>query len=124
MAEFAENTHDLIVTIVKKRFVEEIIEATKNTGAEGGTIIPGRGTGIHEGKKLLGIPIEPEKDILLTLVPKNMVDEVLSAIIKAGNLNCPGTGICFVLDVKKIAGIVHFLEQYDAGCFEGEQQKE
>lgn len=110
MAETASETHDLIVTVVRKRCVEGIIEASKEAGAEGGTVISGRGVGIHEGKKLMGIPIEPEKDILLTLVPEEITDQVLSAIIKAGDLNKPGTGVCFVLDVKKVAGIVHFLE--------------
>ncbi len=113
MADSAVNTHDLIVTIVKKGRVERVIEASKKAGAEGGTIIPGRGTGIHESKKFLGIPIEPEKEILLTLVPKEITREVLSAIVEAGRLNKPGTGIGFVLDLKQVVGIVHFLEQME-----------
>lgn len=113
MAETVSDTHDLIVTIVKKGWVEGIVEASKKAGAEGGTILQGRGMGIHEGKKLLGIPIEPEKEVLLTLVPEELTDQVLSAIIKAGNLNKPGTGVSFVLDVKKVAGIVHLLQHMD-----------
>lgn len=70
MPDWASDTHDLIVTVVKKGCVEKIIEASKKAGAEGGTVIPGRGIGIHEGKKFFGIPIEPEKEILLTLIPK------------------------------------------------------
>ncbi len=111
MPHSAVNTHDLIVTIVKKGWVEKIVDASRKAGAEGGTIIPGRGIGIHESKKLLGIPIEPEKEILLTLVPKEITDEVLSAIIEAGELNKKGTGVGFVLDLKRVVGIVHFLEQ-------------
>ena len=52
---------DLIVTIVKKGFSEQIIQASIKAGAKGGTVLFGRGTGIHEKKKILGIPIEPEK---------------------------------------------------------------
>ena len=107
------NTHDLIVTIVKKGWVERIIEATKKAGAEGGTVIPGRGVGIHESKKFWGIPIEPEKEILLTLVTKEQTEEVLNTIIKAGKLDQPATGIAFVVDIKRVAGIVHFLQQLE-----------
>jgi len=106
-------THDLIVTIVKRGWVEKIVAASKKAGAEGGTIICGRGMGIHEGKKIMGIPIEPEKEVLLTLAPNEISDEVLYAIVEAGKLHRPGTGIAFVIDVKKVAGIVHLLEQYD-----------
>lgn len=113
MADIAVDTHDLIVTIVKKRWVERIIEASRKAGAEGGTIIPGRGVGIHESKTIMGIPIEPEKEILLTLIPKEKTDQVLSAIVEAGKLNQPGTGVGFVIELKKVVGIVHLLRQME-----------
>ena len=42
---------DLIVTIVKKGFSEQIIQASIKAGAKGGTVLFGRGTGIHEKRK-------------------------------------------------------------------------
>jgi nitrogen regulatory protein P-II 1 len=98
---------DLIVTIVNKGHSDTVLKATKAAGAEGGTIIPGRGTGIREKKMLWGIPIEPEKDIILTIVPRDKTKGILQAIVEAGNLNKPGTGITFVLEVKTVAGICH-----------------
>lgn len=102
--------YELIVTIVNRGFSERVIEASKQAGAEGGTIFFGRGTGIHETKRLLGIPIEPEKEIVLTAVPKEISSKVLSAIMAAARLDQPGTGIAFVIELKKIAGIFHLLE--------------
>jgi nitrogen regulatory protein P-II 1 len=100
---------DLIVTIIKKGYAERIIEASREAGAEGATIMFGRGTGVHEQKKLLGIPIEPEKEIIFTVVPAEISGRVLEAIIKAGKLERPATGIAFVLELKKVAGVVHLL---------------
>jgi len=110
----AEYNHELIVTIVKKGRSDRVIKATKEAGAEGGTIVFGRGTGIHEQKTLLGIPVDPEKEIILTLVQGKETDKVLEAIIKAGELEKPGTGISFVIEVKKVAGIVHLLQQMES----------
>ncbi len=101
---------ELIVTIVNKGTCSTIVKASKEAGAEGGTIIYGRGTGIRENKTLLGIPIEPEKEIVLTIVPMEMTEKVLSAMIQAGELNKPGAGIAFVLDLKKVEGICHLCE--------------
>ncbi len=101
---------DLIVTIVKKGCAERVVRASKEAGAEGGTIVFARGTGIHEQKSILGIPIEPEKEMILTLVPEDSTDRILQAIITAGELKKPATGIAFVLDVKKVAGIVHLMD--------------
>ena len=102
---------DLIVTIVNKGTSETIIKATKSAGAEGGTIIPGRGTGIREKKMLWGIPIEPEKDIILTIVPQEKTQAILAAIMEQGNLNKPGAGIAFVLELKSVAGICHMCQE-------------
>jgi len=102
-------SYDLIVTIVNMGSSEKIIKASKEAGAEGGTIILGRGTGIHERKTLLGIPIEPEKEIVLTAVPRSRTERVLAAIVKGGELDKPGAGIAFVLELKAIEGICHLL---------------
>jgi nitrogen regulatory protein PII len=101
---------DLIVSIVNKGGSEIIVKASKSAGAEGGTIIPGRGTGIREKKMLWGIPIEPEKDIVLTIVPQEKTQPVLSAIVEQGGLNQPGAGIAFVVELKTVAGICHMCQ--------------
>jgi len=98
---------DLIVTIVNQNYSEKIIRASREAGAEGGTILFGRGTGVHERKKILGIPIEPEKEIVLTAVPRTLTEKVLGAVVRAGDLNKPGSGIALVLEIKDVAGICH-----------------
>jgi len=102
---------ELIVTIVNRGFAEEVVTASKAAGAEGGTIIRGRGTGVHEKAKLFGIAIEPEKDIILTLIDKSKTETVLAAVSKAVNLNEPGKGVAFVLNVEKTIGICHLMER-------------
>lgn len=108
------NNHDLIVTIVKRGYAEPIVKASKEAGAEGATILYGRGTGIHEQKKLLGIAIEPEKDIILTVIHKDKMEKVLAAISEAGEMDKPGTGIAFVVELAKVAGISHLINSQKA----------
>lgn len=103
--------YDLIVTIVNKGNSDDVVEASRRAGAEGGTIISGRGTGIHEQAKLFGINIEPEKDIILTLIDRQKTDEVLKEIIQAAQLDKAGKGIAFVLEVERVAGINHLLNK-------------
>jgi nitrogen regulatory protein P-II 1 len=102
-----ELSYDLIVTVVPKGDSERIVEASKRAGAEGATILGGRGTGIHEQGRFLGIPIEPEKELVLTLIEKDKSEAVFESIIEAGLMDQPCTGICFVVDIKKVAGIFH-----------------
>ncbi|HII92100.1 MAG TPA: P-II family nitrogen regulator [Methanosarcina sp.] len=97
----------LIVTIVKKGWGDEVIKASRKAGAQGGTILFGRGTGIHENKSILGLMIEPEKEIVLTIVDSSIEDDIRNSIIKAINLNEPGMGIGFVVSLDKVFGICH-----------------
>ncbi|MDP2856684.1 MAG: P-II family nitrogen regulator [Bacillota bacterium] len=98
---------DLIVTVVNKGDAGRVVQASTRAGAEGGTILHGRGTGIHEQARLFGILIEPEKEVVLTLLPEERTQQVLSAIVRAVDLDEPGRGIAFVLPVKAVAGIAH-----------------
>ncbi len=101
------NQYELIVTIVNKNQSEIVVEASKQAGAEGGTIVFGRGTGVREQAKLFGITIEPEKELILTLIKRALTEKVLDSIIAKADLNKPGKGIAFVLDVEKVVGINH-----------------
>ncbi|TVQ13774.1 MAG: P-II family nitrogen regulator [Balneolaceae bacterium] len=99
--------YDLIITIVNKGNCARVLEASKRAGADGGTIVFGRGSGIHEQAKLFSFTIEPEKDIILTLIVKEKTEDVLNAIVEEAQLNEPGNGIAFVMDVEDVAGINH-----------------
>ncbi len=70
----------------------------------------GRGTSIKEFKKVFGISMDKEREVVLTLVNENNIDEVFRAILEKGELYKPGAGVCFVVDVKQVAGIVHLLK--------------
>jgi nitrogen regulatory protein PII len=115
MSSETGHDHDLIVTIIRKGWADRVVKASKEAGAEGATVVIGRGTGIHEQRMLLGIPIEPEKELVLTIIQRHKTEQVLEAIIKAGELEKPATGIAFVLEVKKAVGIVHLLRGLE-GC--------
>ncbi|OGO23958.1 MAG: transcriptional regulator [Chloroflexi bacterium RBG_16_50_9] len=101
----------LIVTIVKKGWGDKVIEASMNAGAEGGTVMFGRGVGIHEHKKILGIPIEPEKEIVFSVTSVEKVDAILEEISRAAELEKPGAGMAFVVPIEKAVGVVHLLQE-------------
>jgi nitrogen regulatory protein PII len=100
-------TYDLIVTIVNSGFSADVMIAAREAGAEGGTVMHGRGSGIHETSSLFSIDIEPEKDVILTLVDRSISEKVLKSIVDRSSLNQPGKGIAFMVEVEEVAGIAH-----------------
>lgn len=102
----------LIVTVVKKGWGNTVLDASVKAGAHGGTILYGRGSGIHEKQKLLGIPIEPEKEIVLTVTYSHKNDDILNEIIRSVDLCKPGAGIAFVVPVSKVVGVAHLESEF------------
>lgn len=98
-------SYNLIITIVDKGNADAVIDAASSAGSKGGTIINGRGSGIHETKKLFNIEIEPEKEVVLILAKDDVTESISSAIRKELKIDEPGKGIIFVLDVSQAYGL-------------------
>ena len=101
----------LIVTIVRKGWGQPVLEASIKAGATGGTVIFGRGIGVNEKDTIFGIPIEPEKEIILTLVQEDEAEGILEEIVRAVELNEPGRGLAFIVPVSKVVGMPHIETQ-------------
>jgi nitrogen regulatory protein PII len=105
----------LIVSVVRKGWGSTVLDASVKAGARGGTVLFGRGAGINEREKIFGLSIEPEKEIVLTVVYSDQIDTVLGEIVRAAELNDTGRGIAFVVPVEKVVGVAHFMKK-DAGA--------
>jgi nitrogen regulatory protein PII len=104
----------LIITIVRRGWGEKVIEASMKAGAEGGTLLMGRGVGVHEHQKILGIPIEPEKEIVLSVVYPDQREAILQEIVQGCELEKPGAGLAFVVPVERVVGVCHLRDENTA----------
>lgn len=97
--------YEAIFTIIDKGLSDEVLEAAKSAGSTGGTVIHGRGSGTRENARLFNIEIEPEKEIVLILSTIEKTESIVNSIKEKLNINHPGKGIIFVLDVNKTLGL-------------------
>lgn len=97
--------HEVIICIVNSGFSETVMDAAREFGAKGGTVLRGRGTANAEAEKLYGIAIQPDKEIVMILIDSNLKNDILHAIYKAAGLNTPGQGIAFAMPVEDVAGL-------------------
>ncbi len=103
-----ELAFDLILTVVNRGFADQVMDAAKSAGAHGGTVLKARGAGVHEAEKFFGISIQPDKEVILTLVCHDKKQDILHAIAKEAGLNKEGRGLSFSLPVEDVVGVVHF----------------
>ncbi len=97
--------HEVIFCIVNAGFSDAVMDAAKEFGARGGTVIHARGTANSEAEKMFGITIQPEKEIVMILVPSDIKNDILHALYRAVGLKTPGQGIAFAMPVNDVVGL-------------------
>lgn len=97
--------HEVIFCIVNTGYTDAVMDAAKEFGARGGTVIHARGTANSEAEELYRITVQPEKEIVMILVSSQIKDDILHALYKAVGLNTPGQGIAFTLPVSAAVGL-------------------
>lgn len=97
--------YEVIICIVNSGFSDDVMDAARDLGAKGGTVIRGRGTANAEAEKLFNIAIQPEKEVVMILVKSSLKEGILHAIYKAVGLQTPGQGIAFSLPVEDVVGL-------------------
>ena len=97
--------YDLIITIVNKGYSDYVVQASREAGATGGTIVNALSSNSKETEKFLGITIQPEKEIVLTVVSSENKAKIMKSICESTNLDKIGRGMCFALPISKLTGL-------------------
>ena len=117
--------YEMIVSIVNRGYSDYVVNASREAGATGGTIVFARGTN-HNGEKdsFMGVSIEPEKDIVLIIVNSEDRKKVMQHICDStSSLQKEGNGICFSLPVTNAVGLRSIRKRHLLGDLK-EHQKE
>ena len=99
--------YEMILCVVNAGFSDEVMDAAREAGARGGTVMHARGTANKEAETFFHITIQPDKDIVMLIVPAAIKDQVLHAIYQSAGLKSEGQGIAFSLPVSKAVGLTN-----------------
>ena len=96
-----------LYVIVDRHQGQKAIHIAQENGARGATVIHGRGSGEAVKSSLfLSMNIEPEKDLVIMLVKKDLVEKIQKEIYDQMDLASQGKGIIYSLPVNHVAGLV------------------
>jgi nitrogen regulatory protein PII len=98
----------MIIVIAEDKKTDAIVDAARDAGATGATIIHNaRGEGLRVSKTFFGLNLETQRDVIVLLVEEHLSRSILEEIDRAGRFDAePGTGIAFQIDVEDAVGIV------------------
>ena len=98
----------LLVVFVEDDKTEALIDAARESGATGCTVINhARGEGAKKETSFLGLTLNTPRDVLLLLVEEHLSRKILEHVATVGEFDSkPGTGIAIQIDVEDALGVV------------------
>ena len=90
----------LIYIIINDGFSEDVLDLLDSVGVGGATVIPARG---WAGKAdFLSIPIEPAKEIVISVVEEEKALEIGTLVNREKRLPSEANGLCITLEVADV----------------------
>ncbi len=93
------NNLKALYVIVNAGFSSQITDIARGLGAKGATILNARGS-VSNPKTILGITIDTEKEILLTVVEEELAQKIIEKIKETAGVGTPAHGLCFYMPVE------------------------
>ena len=110
--EFRPDYH-LIVCVTNEGFSDTAMDAAREAGASGGTIIRARGTAKEQAEKFFGVSLATEKEMLFIVATNDQRDPIMKNIIAKAGFETEAKSIVFSLPVDQIAGLRHLPNMED-----------
>ncbi len=100
-----DTKYELLMAIANQGYTELIMDAAREVGAGGGTVLHAKGTGMERAEKFLGVSLVNEKEIVLIVTKKEKKNEIMKAIMTHAGLESKAGTIVFSLPVTSTAGM-------------------
>ncbi len=103
----------LIIAFVEDNKTDRVLDAAREAGATGATVINNaRGEGLNQKKTFMGLTLELQKDVIFLVVEEHRARHILETINSAGEFDKEsGQGIALQIDIEDVVGISHQLEK-------------
>ena len=100
-----EIKYALIVAIINPGFSEEAMDAAREAGAQGGTIVHSRRIGNQEAMSFWGMSIQEEKEMLFIVTPKENKLTIMQSIGEKFGIHSEAKGIVLSLPIDSVIGM-------------------
>lgn len=97
--------HELIIAIAEHGYTEMVMDAAREAGAYGGTIIHAKGTGMEAAEKFMGVHLASEKELIYIVTKTAQKNAIMQAIMTKAGMTTKAKAIVFSLPVTDTAGL-------------------
>ena len=100
-----DTTHDLIIVIANRGYIDLVMDAARAAGAYGGTVIQAKGTGMASAEKFMGVSLAAEKEMIFIVTKTSEKNSIMKAVMQEVGVESKAQAIVFSLPVTDTAGL-------------------
>ena len=100
-----ETEYELIIVILNQGYSNLVMDAAREKGAGGGTVIHAKGTGMEKAEQFLGVSIAAEKEMIFIVTKSKGKNDIMKAIMEKAGMDSKAKSIVFSLPVTSTAGL-------------------
>ncbi len=100
-----DTNNELIVVIAQQGYTDMIMDAAREAGAYGGTVIHAKGTGQEFAEQFMGVSLAAEKEIVLIVAKTEQKNAIMKSVMEKAGLDSKAKSIVFSLPVTDTAGL-------------------
>jgi nitrogen regulatory protein PII len=97
--------YELIVVVINAGYADTVMDAAREAGAGGGTVLHAKGTGSMRGEKFYNMRFADEKDMVYIVAHKSEKAAVMKAVSRKAGPDSEARGICFSLPISSVMGL-------------------
>ena len=103
-SELKNTLYELLIVICNIGYSDMVMDAARDAGASGGTIIHARGTARKQTEDFLGISLATERDMVFIVTNTEERDQIMTSIMQNAGIDTKAGGLVFSLPVTATAG--------------------
>ncbi len=100
-----ETEYELVIVILNQGYSNLVMDAAREQGAGGGTVLHAKGTGMEKAEQFLGVSIAAEKEMIFIVTKSKGKNAIMKAIMEKAGMDSKARSIVFSLPVTSTAGL-------------------
>ena len=100
-----ETKYELLIVIANQGYSNLVMDAARETGAGGGTVIHAKGTGMERAEAFFGVSLASEKEIIFIVAKSGQKNGIMQSVMRGAGMETKAKAIIFSLPVTSTAGL-------------------
>jgi len=98
---------ELIIVITNRNTTDLVMDAAREGGARGGTVLHAKGTADKGSTTFFGVSLAEEKEVILIVAKGDDRNSIMRSIMQKAGANTPAGALAFSLPISHVAGFAN-----------------